>query len=300
MSRVCMYGLASVFLAAATAAAQDTATPESSVATTDAAAADLFPPELETWLHREPELIGGLKEADALRAKLLSVSPSGETYGDQICELVLKFQTAVEQSNLLGSPVRDFNMSVVRLSGQLSGKDTIAPDAFDQFDGRWFGRWDKMNVNHDWRPSETFNPPKILSPNDPPLAALQYAWVSNGFGWNYLCSLDGSGKRNFVLGMVYYFEAPDYQTVTGKTALVGFADSPTRLVWITEKELYLEEVFPDQQRYVITSLKHHLFCAKATVESEAVQATYTRDPGIRPEFRKFHWNVFLTESTSDE
>lgn len=159
-----------------------------------------------------------------------------------------------------------------------------------------------MLVNHDWRPTEVFDPPlenQVAGTGDktlerfPKLRAVQFAWIGNGFGWNYLASLDEAGEKNVVLGMVYYLEAPEYRRVTGKTPLVGYADGPRRLVWITETDIFLEEVVLtelDQRQYVITGFKHDLLGPKRAVSGEGVQAIYTPDPTQRPAFQKFTWS----------
>jgi len=98
--------------------------------------------------------------------------------------------------------------------------------------------------------------------------------------------------------MVYYFEAPDFTRITGRKPHVGFADAPTRLVWITENEVFLEEVFPAdnpvETTYVITAMYHDLFSSGPHVDAVGTQATYTRSPNKRPEFKSFRWNLVGT------
>lgn len=289
-----VFGTLLLIVLASISSAQDT--PSSQLAGTER----LFPAQVESWMKSEPELVKGIVSAERLRAKLLAKSPSGDTYGDEICKFVAEFQRSVDDAHQLDWPVTNFAINGERLIDQLSGKQTIARDAFDAFDGRWYGRWEETNVNHDWRPSQTFSPPKKIAAKQPPVAALQYAWISNGFGWNYLSSLDASGKQNYVLGMVYYFEPPNFDKIVDEKPHVGFADSPTRLVWITEQEVFLEEVFDDAQRYVITGLRHQLLSETPSVSSDAVQATYSRDPNVRPKFQKLIWQQDAKGTDSDE
>lgn len=258
----------------------------------------LFPQELELWKDSETQLVSGIVSAEALRARLLKPTATRSTSVHAIAKFIGDFQKAVDssdgQANRLRHSVRAFDVSGERLLSQIRGDETISPDAFDAFDGRWFGRWDQMKVNHDWRPSVQFSPPTVIAKGQPPIASLQYAWISDGFGWNYLSSREGDPSKNYVLGMVYYFADPNYRDITGEKPHVGFADSPTRLIWITEFELYLEESFPESMtgkpdQYVITGLRHNLLGDSPSVSPDTVQATYTRDPNVRPAFQKITW-----------
>jgi len=274
------------------------------------AESQLFPAELEVWKDSQPELADGIVQAEKLRTRLLSNSSSEKTYAEMVCEFVTDFEKSTqpagdEPSVGFRESIGRFSMTGPRLLNQLRGGEVLPLDAFGAFDGKWFGRWDQTPVNHDWRPSVSFQPPKTIAPGQSPISALQYAWISNGFGWNYLSSVDARGDRNYVLGMVYYFDHPNYRDIVETKPHVGFADSPTRLVWITEREVYLEETFletmtgqPDH--YVITGLRHNVFGETPTVSSNAVQATYTRDPNNRPAFQKLKWSPTLREVQSDE
>lgn len=252
----------------------------------------LFPEEMEYWKDAQTELLQGIVEAEKLRAKLLSTGPDGRVYADVVAEAMARFQAGCKAKLEDGVSVDDFDMSDIRLAKQIRGKESIPLDAFKAFDGRWFGRWGDSEVNHDWRPSVPFTPPKHLIADQPAVASLQYAWISGGFGWNYLMSTDEKNRGNFVLGMVYYF-GDDLKLITGTKAHVGFADSPTRLVWITEYEVFLEEVFPatdaHAEQYAITALYHNLFTDTPSVSPHGTQAIYTRDPKHRPLFKKFDW-----------
>lgn len=128
------------------------------------------------------------------------------------------------------------------------------------------------------------------------IRGAQYAWIGNGFGWNYLATNRKStdtktGDGDHVLGMVYYSDAPNFQTITGRKAHVGFYDSPTRLVWITHREVFLEDVFAEtedaQEHYVITALFHDLFADQPVTLPDGVPAKCGRLPNKRPDFKSF-------------
>ncbi len=258
----------------------------------------LFPSAVERWSSAEEQLVRGFIKAEAFRERLLKPTATHETGVGAVADLVSDFQKQTRPGEESLSPLRQnvqaFDVSGDRLIAQVRGDNDLSPDVFDSFDGRWFGRWDQMHVNHEWRPSDRYSPPKSIASQQPSIESLQYAWVGNGFGWNYLSARDGNAKHNYILGMVYYFSGSNYHDITEEKPHVGFADGPTRLIWITESEIYLEEAFPhsltgDPDHYVITGLRHDLFGESPSVFPTAVQATYTRDPENRPSFQQIIW-----------
>jgi hypothetical protein len=257
----------------------------------------LFPPAMLPWSQKDEQLQRGLAEGETLRKWLLSLDAAGVPYTQRICETIAEFQKGSETSLAARKPIVDFSLTSTRLKAQLEGKENISADSFAAFDGRWFGRWGDGDVNHDWRPSKVFIEPVRDQSKTLRMHALQYAWIGNGFGWNYLVTPElatpGQGEFPYVLGMVYYFDGQDFETIRGEKAHVGFVDSPTRLVWITEYEVFLEEVFPaaDPQEtvYAITALYHHLLTEKPTTSEKATQAVYTRSPKNRPAFFEYRW-----------
>lgn len=254
----------------------------------------IFPAELETWKDAADPLAQGVVKAEGLRQRLISPDANGKVPVDAVAKTIDEFQKAMHLEESLRYPVSGFDVAGERLLKQIRGDHDLPATVFDSFDGRWFGRWDGNDVNHDWRPSKVFAPPRKMDDQHSPIESLQYAWISNGFGWNYLSARDGDVNHNYVMGMVYYFAHPNYRDIIEEKAHVGFADGPTRLIWITEFEIYLEEAFPRSQTgqpdcYVITGLRHDLLGASARVSRQAVQATYTREPSQRPEFQKITW-----------
>ncbi len=259
---------------------------------------DLFPVEVSAWKLADAKFELGIVEAETLRERILSKSPSGETYAKRICDAIAKCQVSGKTVLADGTSIARFQVSQDRLIGQLNGRQPLEADAFSGFDGQWFGRWDQSEVNHDWHPIESFLPPKQTQVEGVYVSGAQYAWIGNGFGWNYLVSKRSSGTQkaergDYVLGMVYYFQSPDFKTITSQKPHVGFYDSPTRLVWITDREVFLEEVFsetdPLENHYVITALFHDLFADQPTTSPDGVQADYGRLPNKRPGFKKFRW-----------
>lgn len=258
-----------------------------------------FPTEMEAWQVRQEYISDGLKKADSLRSSLLTPDSQGRTGLERICQAYAEFKSASSQLLRDRPSIESFDLSAERLRRQLTGRETISPNSFDAFDGRWFGLWGESEVNHDWRPTQQFSPAKSFGGVPLRLQAIQYAWISNGFGWNYLASLGPADpesqkpNRLCVLGMVYYFQGDDFRQVAGEKAHVGFVEGPGRLVWITENEVFLEEAFPGvtaaEDTYVITAMYHDLLADPPTVSRRATQAVYTRDPERRPPFHEFRW-----------
>jgi len=259
----------------------------------------LFPKEMEALQDQPQYILDGLRKAGSLRLSLLEPDATGGSALERIADTLVDFQSASRMPLKGHTSIADFDLSVQRLRHQLNGRDDISPASFDAFDGRWFGVWGESEVNHDWQPTQQFTPPKSFADAAMELQAIQYAWISNGFGWNYLVSLPSDADepakidRSNVLGMVYYFTGDDFENISDSKAHVGFADGPTRLVWITEHEVFLEEVFagdtPAEDTYVITAMYHDLLSESPTVSRRATQAIYTRDPANRPEFHEFRW-----------
>lgn len=267
----------------------------------------LFPTEMSRWSTEEEPLVRGLLESEKLRQRLLATSDAGDSVAKRYCQALSEFQAASRTSLENRVPITAFAMTPERLEQQLRGQDKLDAAAFQAFDGRWFGRWGDSEVNHDWRPTRTFAPPRQYPDVPTPLLGLQYAWISNGFGWNYLVKLpvdqtvdQGADARPsttapgaVILGMVYYFHPPDFVTIQGEKPHVGFLDSPTRLVWLTDREIFLEEAFPASDprdsTYVITALYHDLLGTPPSIQPRGTQAIYTRRPNQRPEFFNFEW-----------
>jgi len=264
-----------------------------------------FPPALERWRQQPKPLRRGLVEANQLRQRLLGPSPgSGRNVNlKRIEQAVAQLQRHVAEHEPEAFSIAGFNVTADRLRDQFNGRMELRPETvFSAFDGRWFGMWDTLPVNHDWKPSELFDPPQRLVPQQPRLVALQYAWIGNGFGWNYLVSLNQEGSALCILGQVYYSDPPEYERLRDSKPHVGFSDvtagqSPKRLVWITDQEIFLEEAISHSgsryEEYVITGLRHRLFDRAPQISGQAVQARYSRDPQKRPAFRHLHWSPDL-------
>ena len=252
-----------------------------------------FPAMMVTWQSDAARMESGVQKADALREKLLE-NPNGRDILAEYCRHMTEFQNQLVARGTLGESVGRFRLDCQTIREQLQGKAKLNPrNTFAAFDGKWFGYWDVWPMNHYWRPSDVFTPNRAVDGSKHTLRALQYAWIGNGFGWNYVVQLEGDVERECVLGMVYYLDGHPYDKVVDEKPHVGYSDGDERLVWFTAKEVFFEERQPataaQPERYCITALYHNLLDENPGVSPDGVQAVYTRDAMNRPAFQKFQW-----------
>ena len=76
-------------------------------------------------------------------------------------------------------------------------------------------------------------------------------------------------------------------TIGSAVPHVGIAVGPTQLIWITPKNVFLEEVLEEGRRYAITGFEYKIASERLTLQGEAFQAIYTRQPKDRPVFHTF-------------
>lgn len=254
-----------------------------------------FPAEVESWRHDRDKRVSGVLKAERLRQRYLEIGPDDASPLERLSNYLIAFRDAtIRAADKPDGPTygcEGFDVSLPRIKEQLSGSTPLQASIFKEFEGKWHGVWGESPVNHDWRPSLIYETPLETAEGSPRLIAQQYAWIDNGFGWNYLAAGNGSDNR-YVLGMVYYVNREKPGAIVGEKPHVGFRDGPSRLVWFTDREVFFEEVrgpaeYRDQH-YVITAMYHDLFGGGA-VSPRGTQAIYTRDPRDRPQFREFMW-----------
>lgn len=254
-----------------------------------------FPAEAESWRHDRDKRVSGVLKAERLRQRYLEIDTDNASPLERLTIQLIAFRDATSRAaDKPGGPTYNcdgFDVSLRRIKEQLSGSTPLRASIFNDFEGKWYGMWGETPVNHDWRPSLIDETPLETEVGAPRLIAQQYAWIDNGFGWNYLVTGNGSDNR-YVLGMVYYVSPEEPGAIVGEKPHVGFRDGPSRLVWFTDREVFFEEVrgpaeYRDQH-YVITAMYHDLF-GNGSVSPRGTQVIYTRDPRDRPQFREFAW-----------
>lgn len=243
------------------------------------------------WQDDRARFRQGLVGAERFRRELLDKPGRARLVGRAIEAFRQKYAAP-----LPGRPsVRNFGITADGFIGQLRGERSFKPkQAFGGFAGRWYGTWDRKSVDHHWHTTVT-EPAKLRhgEPKAPPLVGYQYAWIGDGFGWNYAVRPPGV-KGTVVLGFVNHLKAHVPKAVTARTPLVGYYDGPNRLVWVTADHVFLEEAFPPQKRYVITGFRYDIRGGRLAARDEGFQSIYTRSPDSRPEFKKFKVALAVT------
>ena len=185
------------------------------------------------------------------------------------------------------SPDRDF-------LHQIAGHTSVDGEkAFGNFTGRWHGVWDKMRVDHDWGPVRTFEPALMISQDLPRIAALQYSWIGDGFCWNMVGEVGGRQSSRVILGMCYHLDQE--ASIRLRRPHVGYCPGPGKLIWVTAKEIFFEEVLRRESEvglaYVITGFAYQIHGHELTNNGNAFQAVYTQREGRRPPWHQFRVEV---------
>lgn len=245
---------------------------------------------------REYELLrNGLTEAEEFRLEWLEPDERGYSKMDLAVEAMRRFQTAAAE-HLDGRPALDgFELSPGEILSIIRGESPLhGTAAFGAFAGKWYGNWDGMDVDHDWTPAETYDPPPPLDEGGPLcVRSLQYAWIGDGFGWNAVVSPGCRNTGDVVLGTVYHVENGDPEAIRLHRPHVGVPLLEGQLIWITRGEVFLEEAFFEPSghgepvaadRYAITGFYYEFENGALTTPRGGFQAVYTRNPADRPEW----------------
>lgn len=257
-------------------------------------AEDVEPGPWTQWIERDDLYRAGVPAAEALRHEFLAATAEGDSPLRKIASASSRFQNRFQEQFPEWAQLSGFDLSYETMRTRAAGEAPVAAaDVFHEFNGRWFGLWDIHPVDHNWlRPTE-YSPPQAIGQGQPRVLAAQFAWIGDGFGWNYLVALDDKAEHRVILGMVYHLDPKAPDGISRRRPHVGLSMGPTRLVWITKEEVFFEEVLSktgDQgQRYAITGFYHHLLEPPFSVD-RGFQAVYTRSPNDRPKWHSFTWN----------
>ena len=257
----------------------------------------VVPPEYNSI---SPDLfVKGVKEADKFRRGLLQKNASGLTQAEVLSEAIVRFQKLAGDHVSKENGVKGFKVKKKSLLRAIQGEKTkLQPtNAFTAFDGKWYGIWDKWEVDHHWYPQINQNPPLGLQAfNDIWIHAVQFAWIGDGFGWNIVASEKQDSKDFFILGTVYHVRDKDPKQVYLHRPHVGISLEPDQLIWLTHKEIFLEERWPLKgdfpERYAITGFNYQMSGdSRLSVVGNSFQAVYTRKPDLRYPWRQFWINL---------
>jgi hypothetical protein len=237
--------------------------------------------------------VEGIEEAEQFRRSLLTTDSKDVRRATLLCRAISRFPALTEKALKDRPTLSDFKLTETQLLQQVEGTSpTKGSDAFGTFQGRWYGVWDKWNVDHDWAEVTNYKQPKRLSDtNELGLRAVQYAWIGDGFGWNVVAVPAGNMTGDVILGSVYHLADADPKRVRSRQPHVGIAAGDGRLIWLTKQEVFFEQALPGKtakdDRYSITGFRYRIDGGKLSADKNAFQAVYTRDEKTRPAWFPF-------------
>jgi hypothetical protein len=241
----------------------------------------------------------GVKEAEKFRRNLLLKNAAGLTQAEILSEAVVRFQKLVGDHLAKENNVKGFRLKHKRLFQALEGDNHgLEPQqAFSAFEGKWYGVWDKMEVDHYWFPQINQNPPvKVEGFHAFWIHSVQFAWIGDGFGWNVVASEKEDSDEYYVLGTVFHVRDKDPDQVYLHRPHAGISAGQDRLIWLTAGEVFLEERIAAKgdlpERYTITGFNYQMNGRdQLSVKGNSFQAVYSRDPEIRTPWRQFWINL---------
>lgn len=247
-----------------------------------------------------PDLfVKGVKEADSYRRSLLQKNAAGLTQSEILSEAIVRFQNLAGDHLSKENGLKGFKVRKKSLIRAFDGKKSkLKPQqAFTAFDGKWYGIWDQMKVDHHWYPQVNQVPAvKIPAFHGIWIHAVQFAWIGDGFGWNIVATEEADSSDYFILGTVYHVREKDPSQVYLHRPHVGISTDEDQLIWLTRKEIFLEQRMPSKgelpERYSITGFNYQMHGTSGlSVVGNSFQAVYTRKPDLRYPWRQFWINL---------
>lgn len=239
-------------------------------------------------------MVNGLDEAEAFRLSLIQNNPSGKTQAQVLAQAIIQFQQSTNISLQDHVSLDGFILDEIELINSISGNagEMFGTLSFELFNGKWYGKWDQYKVDHDWEPTLEFHPPIIIdTTNAFSLRAVQYAWIGDGFGWNAVIAPKHRNTGDVILGSVYHVHNQNPDEIYAHRPHVGISLDEGQLIWITQREIFLEQVIPspnqNNESYSITGFFYEISNGKLINSGDGFQAVYTRNPDNRPDWLRF-------------
>ncbi len=233
-------------------------------------------------------------ESELFRQRLLAGSESDFVSADLLAEAILKFRRQAPQHLKGRKDINGFKLSGEMIAEAIAGRKRISSRrAYGGFEGKWYGLWDKMSVDHHW--SEIVEPDKPLRVEingDEPvwIRSHQYCWVGDGYGLNMIATGNPTSQSgDFLLGYVVHVENGDLTRPTKRRPHVGVFVNEGKLIWITAGEVFLEESYEISagvEAYAITGFFYKVE-NDVLRTTKCFQAIYTRRPDNRPKWFSF-------------
>ncbi|MBI3837339.1 MAG: hypothetical protein HY288_05325 [Planctomycetia bacterium] len=258
------------------------------------------------WQHADGLKFQGLRLAERFRESLLNADDAGRTKASLVGAALQRFRTEYRIPLSRRPTLERFAVTRDAFVMQLRGGQTLDPDiSFADFSGRWYGKWDQMQVDHHWHAVvrrtalDAAGRPDDPGTSLPLLVGLQYAWIGDGFGWNYLVR-PAAAPGSVILGYVYHLTPHKPSDIRLEFPLVGYFDGPARLIWITPSLIFFEEVVAgtsrQEQRYAITGFNYVIENETVVNVGEGFQAVYTRHRELRPDWLKFPLKLIVSNA----
>jgi hypothetical protein len=233
-------------------------------------------------------------QSELFRRRLLAGSDPDFVNANLIAKAILKFQQQAPRYLKRNRNIESFNLSKNMIIEAISGREHIPSHiAYGRFQGKWYGLWDKMSVDHHWSEIvEPENPQRVSIKGEKPvwIRSYQYCWVGDGYGLNMIATADPDSKTSdFLLGYVIHVENGDIEKPTKRRPHVGLFVNEGKLIWITAGEVFLEESFkvsPGVEAYAITGFFYKVSDGILQT-TQCFQAIYTREPENRPKWYSF-------------
>ena len=263
-------------------------------------ATEQLPPGL-AYLHQAPPghdfeafFQESTVQSELFRRRLIAGSDPNFISADLVAEAIMKFRRQGPHYLSGRRNIDGFNLSKKMIIEAVRGNKHISSSrAYGGFQGKWYGLWDKMKVDHHW--SEIFEPEKpmpvkIKSGKAVWIRSYQYCWVGDGYGLNMIATQKPHSKTgDFMLGYVIHVENGDITRPTKRRPHVGLFVDDGKLIWITAGEVFLEEsydVSPGSEGYAITGFFYKVR-EGILHTTQCFQAIYTRKPDNRPKWFSF-------------
>lgn len=247
------------------------------------------------WQSDTTRLVTALRDAEAFRQRLIAHAPEQEANACQAFRLGIMLANFRELARPpLGRPhLGRFTVTAESFAEQLRGEQTAADTgAFVAFRGRWYGHWGRRRVDHVWTAVQT--EPRLEETAKErslrPTIETQYAWIGDGFGWNLLVQPNNAPGK-VLLGHVFHVAPEQPRLVHRQYPLVGYADGPQRVIWVTPEYAFFEEVHQADsaagERYSITGFQYESVESAYKLRRKPFQAIYTRQDAVRPAWIEF-------------
>lgn len=232
--------------------------------------------------------------SELFRRRLLTGGDPNFVSADLIAEAILKFRKQAPQYLKQHKDLDNFDLSKKMIIEAISGSKHISSSrAYSGFEGRWYGLWDKMKVDHHWSEIvESKKPLQVMIDGQKPvwIRSYQYCWVGDGYGINMIAAQNPETRTgDYLLGYVIHVENGDMNKPTMRRPHVGIFVDDGKLIWITAGEVFLEETYeptPSVQAYAITGFFYEVKNGNLQT-TQSFQAVYTRKPDNRPPWFSF-------------